>query len=150
MKSSQQDIISVGSRRRAGFSLIELSIALTVLAFGLLIISGAQIKAMQGGQRGRHLTTAIAVATSQMEQLTRQRWDSAALQPTNWTAGVAVNNTVQGPVDLVEQQYTVQWRIANVVAGATRSIDVRVAWVEPDNRARNYVISGQRFNFERL
>ena len=51
-----------------------------------------------------------------------------------------MNEVVQGATDQNEQAYSVSWRIANVDAGRTRSIDVRVQWTErnrPDPPVRD-------------
>ena len=51
-----------------------------------------------------------------------------------------VNEVVQGPTNQTEQAYEVSWRITNVDAGRTRSIDVRVQWTErnrPDAPVRD-------------
>ena len=77
------------------------------------------------------------------------RWTSVA--PTaGWTAAVAVNNVVQDGGNKVEQSYSRSERIADEVAGATRTIDVRVNWNEPGRANRQYAISSVRFNFEGL
>jgi hypothetical protein len=59
-----------------------------------------------------------------------------------------VNEVIQGPTNQTEQVYQVSWRIADVDAGRTRSIDVRVQWNERNRPNRQYAISGLRFNHE--
>ena len=133
-------------RESSGFTLIEIMIALSLLGIGLLSLAAMQLTAMQYGSRGRHLTKAAAVAEEQMEILMRQTWDD--LDPTAWTAPETVNEVVQGPTDHTEQAYSVSWRIADVDAGRTRSIDVRVQWNERNRPNRQYAISSMRFNHE--
>jgi prepilin-type N-terminal cleavage/methylation domain-containing protein len=135
--------------RRGGFTLIETMIALTLLGIGLLSLSTMQIVAMKHGNRGRHTTQAAVIAQTRMEQLQRMRWTSIA--PTaGWTAAVAVNNVVQDGGNKLEQAYNRSERITDEVAGATRTIDVRVNWSEPGRPNRQYAISSIRFNFEGL
>lgn len=133
-------------RQSSGFTLLEIMIALSLLGIGLLSLAAMQITAMQYGSRGRHLTKAAAVAEAQMEELTRRTWNNLA--PTAWTAPVTVNEVIQGPTNQTEQAYQVSWQIANVDAGRTRSIDVRVQWSERNRPNRQYAISSLRFNHE--
>ncbi|MDH3213436.1 MAG: prepilin-type N-terminal cleavage/methylation domain-containing protein [Myxococcales bacterium] len=132
-------------RGSQGFTLIEVMIALGIFAFGMVTLSSMQLHAMQGRSSGRHTTQAAAIAQTQMERLQQQAWASVA--PTaGWAPAVTVANTVQSSPDRVEQAYTVDWRIADLVAGWTRTIDVRVQWDEPKRPGRSLVISGVRFN----
>ena len=134
------------THQRSGFTLLEIMIALSLLGIGLLSLAAMQITAMQYGSRGRHTTKAAAIAEERMEILTRQTW--ANLAPTAWTAAQTVSETIQGPTNKTEQTYAVSWRIADVDAGRTRSIDVRVQWNERGLANRQYAISSMRFNYE--
>lgn len=135
------------ARRRSGFSLVEVMIAVTILGVGLLAVTGAQIHALRGGKYGKHSAQAGVIANSQMEILKRTHWDN--LVPVAWTPLQDVNIQVDSPTGLrTEQVYQVQWRITNVVPGQTRSIDVRVLWDEPERPARNLTYSSLRFNME--
>jgi type IV pilus assembly protein PilV len=135
-------------RRRGGFSLIEVLIALTILGLGLLALAGAQIKAIEGGRNGRHLSQAAVIAQSELEQLQRERWTNIA--PTDWTADEQVAQVVQGAVDHNEQIYFKSRRIADLVLGRTRTIDVRVTWSEPNRPLRSAIFSSIRYNREGL
>jgi len=128
-------------------TLLELMIALVVLAFGLLTVAAAQIHAMRGSSSGRHTTQAASIAQSQLAQLQRQRWTT--IPATGWTAPVTVTNTVQAPANMNEETYAVSWRIADL-PGERRAIDVRVTWNEPNRPARSYTLSSVRYNYEGL
>lgn len=136
------------SRRTAGFTLVELTIAVALFTFGMLSLNAMQLHAMRGGSSGRHGTRAAAIAESQMEQLQRLTW--AQLVPTaGWTAPVTVSTNVQtGGGTSAEQVYSLDWRITDSVVGWTREIDVRVTWDEPQRSGRNVVFSSIRFNRE--
>ena len=134
------------TRESSGFTLLEIIIALSLLAIGLLSLAVMQITAMKYGTRGRHMTKAAAVAEARMEELSRRTWGNLA--PTAWTTPITVNEVIQGPTNKTEQAYEVSWQIANVDAGRTRSIDVRVQWTEPNRPTRQYAISTLRFNHE--
>jgi prepilin-type N-terminal cleavage/methylation domain-containing protein len=139
------DAVTRRTHQSSGFTLVEILMALTLLGIGLLSLAAMQLTAMQYGARGRHLTKAAAVAEERMEILQRATWTSIA--PTGWTAPLAVNEVIQGPSAETEQAYQVSWRITDVVAGRTRSIDVRVQWTERE-RPKQYAISTLRYNQE--
>ncbi len=147
MRSKSADRIR---RTARGFSLIEVMIVIGVLAFGFLSLSVMQIHAMRGGLRGRHATDAAAIADAQMEQLQRLRWTNLTVT-TGWTAPITVNNTVQqDSANVVEHPYSMSWRIADIVANSTRSVDVTVSWVEGSGMNRSISLSSIRFNRDSL
>ncbi len=142
------------SRRdpRAGFTLIEAMVALSILAVGLLAMLGMQLQAVRQSEWGRHTTDAGRIARDQLELFNRLAWANPALQDTNWTAPVAVNVMVDSELGLqLEQTFNVQWRITTDPANANlREIDVRVLWTEEDQAAgtpqRRYAVSSVRYN----
>ena len=137
-------------RASGGFTLIEVTIALGVFAVGMLALAAMQLHAMRSGSSGRHATQAAAIAQSQMEQLQRLRWTQLATTGGAFTAPIVETNSIQGDVAAVEMAYSVDWRIADVEVGWTRSIDVRVSWDEPERPGRNVVLSTLRYNREGL
>jgi prepilin-type N-terminal cleavage/methylation domain-containing protein len=144
------DGLNDGRRRRSarGFTLIEVMIALGILAVGLLSVAAAQLYAMRGGSSGRHTSSAAVVAHSQLENFQRIDFTDAALDA---TAGVFVaapenpfDTVVQTPDgDAVEMTYTLSWRIADLDA-TRKAIDVRVTWDEPNRPGRQLVLSTVR------
>jgi prepilin-type N-terminal cleavage/methylation domain-containing protein len=132
--------------RRSGFTLIEVMVALAILATGMLMVAAGQLHAMRGGSSGRHSSDAAALAISQLEDF--QRLDFSDLADTGgaWTAPVTRTTVVQAtPADAVEMTYTVQWRIDDgaPVGGevTTKSIDLRVQWNEPNRPNRSLTLS---------
>lgn len=132
----------------AGFTLIEMMIALVILAGGMLSMASVQLEALRGGQRGRHLAQATAIAESQLEQLQRERWTN--IPATAWTAPIAVVNSVDSAVVEAEQTFLVNWRITTITPNKTRAIDVQVAWAEANGSNRNVLLSSVRNNYEGL
>jgi type IV pilus assembly protein PilV len=138
------------TRRRAGFTLIEVMVALAILATGLLTVAAAQIYAMRGGSTGRHTSDAATIAHSQIENFQRRAFDDADLAATGgaWVpvGGQQETVTVQtSPIDQVEMTYTVQWRITDVEPNL-KALDVRVTWDEPQRPGRELVLSTQLHN----
>jgi prepilin-type N-terminal cleavage/methylation domain-containing protein len=133
---------------RAGFTLVEVTIALGILAVGMLSLALMQLHAMRAGSQGRHTSQAAVVARDQLERFQRLNW--ADMGPTaGWTAPVNVTNVVQAtPANRIEQTYRVQWRITDLVAGRTRNVDVRVAWNEAEqNNPKTLTFSSVRYNW---
>lgn len=147
------DQLNAQSRSRScgGITLVEVTISLLILAFGLLGIMVMQVYSLQGGERGRHLTRASAIARDQLEQLHRlpfgdaQLADTSALPgpPAGFTAPVQVNEIVQAAPDRVEQAYAVAWRVSDL-GPSLKAIDVRVTWDEPDRPGRETALSTVR------
>ena len=136
-------------RSRGGFTLLEVLLALSILAFGLLGLAAMQLYAMQGRSSGRHSTFAATLAQTQMDELQRRNWTTVTDTGGAWVSQVR-NNIVQDGTNQVEQAYTLNWRITDDVVGVTRLLDVRVTWTEEGGADRAYSISSIRYNRENL
>jgi prepilin-type N-terminal cleavage/methylation domain-containing protein len=140
------------SRRRSGFSMIEMLFALLILAGGLLAMLTAQISALKQGKYGRHTTEAMQVARDQMELLTRLPWGDPGAAPTGWTVPAPVMLTYQNDQGAVQQQiFNLSWRITTAAFNAdVRNIDVDVQWNEADADPaappRRFVLSSNKNN----
>lgn len=165
-----------GRRRRAsGFTLLEVTIAVGILAFGMLGIAGMQLHAMSQGRSGKHTTEASTIANTIFESFNRLPFGNGLgpLAPTAWTPPVPLAAAVipgsdpaslpmQGRVQIngvqnQSQVYNVSWRIADgpippsppwpVGAGTPlKFIDVRVTWNETDFQGRQVIVSGVRYD----
>ena len=132
-------------KARAGLTLIEVMIALTILAVGLLTLATMQLEALRGGRSGASDTFATALAQDKMEELQRMSWANADLAATgNWVTEETETHPVNG------QTYLVDWRVTDLVADWTRSIDVRVKWDGPRRPNRSRILSSIRYNREDL
>lgn len=113
-----------------GLTLLELLIAMTVLAVGLLGMLAMQTQALQGSRHGKHVSEAARFAEEQMEFLVRQPW--AAIPVSGWSAPRTVNGSVNGTGPSVPQAYSVTFRVAAGPDPALRRIDVAVNWTTPE------------------
>jgi type IV pilus assembly protein PilV len=132
-------------RPRAGLTLIEVMIALTILAVGLLTLATMQLEALRGGRSGASDTFATALAQDKMEELQRMSWANADLAATgNWVTAQNRTHPVNG------QAYLLDWRVNDLVADWTRTVDVRVRWDGPRRPNRSRILSSIRYNREDL
>jgi len=147
------------ARRHGGFTLIEVMVALGVLAFGLLALAAMQIQALKQGSGGWNTSEGAAIAWSQLETARRLPW--AQVAPTGgFVAPPWVNNppnplgTVVSTVNRAsagvqtKTLYSVQWRVSPVAGTANlRAVDVQVTWTDPDQpQAKTLTLSSLRFN----
>ncbi len=136
------------NRTTGGFTLIEVMITIGILTFGLLSLATVQIYAMRGSDRGRHATNAAAIAESRMEQLQQDAWASIGATG-GFVADPVAQNTVQ--VDggsASERAYSVSYQITDLELTFTRTIDVRVSWIEESGETRSVTLSSIRYNRE--
>jgi Tfp pilus assembly protein PilV len=126
-------------RSAAGFSLLEVVMAMGILAFGLLTLALMQLYAITQGSAGRHTGDASAVARSYLEQVHRLPWTVLTTAEGNgwrnpdWTVPATVANTVTDATGgaNTEESYSVEWFVADVGGNAClRDVQVRVSWNE--------------------
>lgn len=135
-------------RRRSGLSLVELMMALTVLAIGLIGMLTMQTLALQGSRHGKHTSEAGRVAEEQMEWLLRQPW--ADIPISAWSASRTVTGpAISGPTG-APQSYRVAFRVSAGPDTSLKLLDVQVAWDTPEAPAgapsRVYAFSSVRHN----
>lgn len=133
-------------RGEQGFSLLEVTISLAILAFGLMALALMQLHALRDGAKGRHHTTAAMIARDQLEQV--QRAPFSQIAPVAFGAApawMAASGLTVGPVNVqvaspagvfTEQTYNVAWQIAAVAGNPDlMSVDVEVNWLEDNGFA---------------
>ncbi|MBU3948233.1 MAG: prepilin-type N-terminal cleavage/methylation domain-containing protein [Proteobacteria bacterium] len=125
-----------------GFTLIEVLIAVSIFAIGLLAIAALQISTAHGNRVGDQLTKATMLAQMQVETLKNAGFNSAILKGDGANALVATANYVDpnNPIDengVNGGRFTRTWTITNNTA-FSRLVTVNVAW---DGGGRNVVMS---------
>ncbi len=129
----------------AGFTLIEIMIAMAIVGFGLLALGAMQLQALRFGSSGKHVSQAAVVARDKMEEFQRLPWDD--LDVTAWTVPADMDSKVEGPGgEVIELTYGLSWRITDLIANRTRAVDVQVTWNEPGRPGRSYTLSSVRNN----
>lgn len=118
------------SRERAGFTLIELMMAIVMLAFGLLGMAGLMVSSTQVQHLSTSRSQMTTVAESKLEEL-RSYGMTAATDPlrVRLNVGGSLTTPVAGYADSAQapggRWYYRRWQVANDIAGMRR-VNVRV------------------------
>jgi type IV pilus assembly protein PilV len=105
-------------KQSRGFTLLEVMIALVILAIGLLGLAGLQIMAIKGNSFGQQMTAASTLAQNQLEAL---RESAGSLSNGNDTV------TDQNGIT-----YTRTWTVAaNQPQTNMDTVDITVSWTGP-------------------
>jgi len=102
-------------RERKGFSLIEVMIAVVLLAVGMLAFAGIQIIAVRNMTYSKDYGKANTYAQQKIEEIKAMDWTSV----TNGT------DTLEG------NRYTRTWAVTT--QGDMKTVGVTVSWVDPSH-----------------
>ena len=102
--------------QKNGFTLVEVLIAITILAFGMLAVASMQIWGIRGNSTAIWHTEAATTMASEIERLMALPYDDAEL-----TTGS------HGPV--TKDDYTLSWQVTTEApVNNTKTIVVSVTW----------------------
>ncbi len=75
------------TRGQSGVTLVEMMVALGIMAFGILTMALMQLAALKQGTQGQHTTDAAAVGRTYLEQVHRLPWSelTTAVAAGDWT-----------------------------------------------------------------
>lgn len=132
--------------RAGGFSLLEVTVALGILAFGLLGVTAAQLAAMDSSRESRSLTQALYLAEQQMEEfhaMSRTEIDALVADP-------GYPNDPDNPIDPDandhdDTTYDRSWLIqTDDPEVGISTITVRVDWTDEIGVDRQVAIQSMR------
>jgi len=107
------------SENEKGVTMIEILMAICILAVGILAVVAMQTGSLRGNTTSLSSTDALIFAVGQMENLMGQTWGSTALD--------SANNPQQ--VTSAGGQYTATWNVTNNnVFQDTKTINMTVDW----------------------
>jgi prepilin-type N-terminal cleavage/methylation domain-containing protein len=123
-----------------GFSLIELLIAMSVMALGMLAAASLQYSAVRNNTTGNTSTQATMLAKATLEMLKSQDIDSAALAVGDYADSTRVDAS-GNPGGI----YNRNWRI-DPLGATSRRISVKVEWTKFGSTRRIIVSSNTMGN----
>ena len=129
---------SIKIRGQCGFTLIEVMIAVTVFAIGILAVGLMQIRAVKGNSSASGLTEATTAAQNQMEQLMALNYNDLMLSDTDGDGTGGLNDVPPAAADASDVYigsigitYNIFWNIAvNSPVSNTKQIRVIVQWTQ--------------------
>ena len=140
-------------REQGGFTLIEIMIAVTVFAIGILAVAAMQIGSVKGNSLASGLTEATLVAQDQMENIISLKDSDPALNDTDndgigglgdASAGTSDGMAASPYIGPTGISYNVFWNVAiNAAVPNNKQIRVIVQWVQ-NGRSRNVSLDSVR------
>ncbi|PLX91501.1 MAG: hypothetical protein C0619_07320 [Desulfuromonas sp.] len=127
-KEGREMIDKVITKRQAGFTLIEMMIALFILSVSILALTAVTITAMKANLENDARNVAVRLTGEVAEEIYSMDFSAAKLEPT----GVGDDPHVMDPVpdvDLrgVKKKFNVTWRVAEISATMKR-VDISVSY----------------------
>lgn len=136
-------------RRRAAISLIEVTIALAILGFGMLAMATAQLSALQFTDQSRHRSEAHYLAQQQMEAF--QSMSRAGIEAARVEASYPndpTNPIDPDPLDSYAVAFNRSWLITpDTPENSLYTINVQVNWTDGLGRLRTVEIEGLKAEF---
>jgi prepilin-type N-terminal cleavage/methylation domain-containing protein len=132
-----------GARHAAGFSLLEVMIAMAILAVGMLAVAAAQLNALRIAADSDDRAQAMYLAQDQMDLFMAMPSDDARLDNATGQDGAA--HVVGGSGDFTE--YWRSWTIDPVSPSSPlRRITVRVRWAAANEDFKMVELVGMKGN----
>jgi len=110
-----------------GFTLIEVLVALVILAVSLLALAGLMTTTTKNNASGGHLTEAATFAQDKLEELRAMPWNS--LIP-----GSVNTDLVPNPPGSTGIQYTRTYRV-NQLNPSLKELEITINWNDAINRS---------------
>ena len=118
-------LLALGIRKEAGFTLIEIFIAMVLLAIGLLGTAALTTGVVRGNVQSRNLTTATAIAQTCFEENRRVGYANAGTVPAGGTNNCSGSSTVTlGGVSFT-RVLAIDASVSNI-----KTLTVTVSWSE--------------------
>ena len=124
--------------RQTGFALIEALVALLVMSFGMLALSGMQMTLARSADIAKQRTEAMRLAQRKIDEYRSFTSILAAAGHTIVWNTLPASGTE--PV-VTNASYTVATTLAGAISDAMRPVSVQVSWVDRANQTQSITIS---------
>ena len=126
----KKSIKKEASGKSAGFTLIEVLIAMAILSIGLLAIATQQITATRSNTVSNKLTEGTTVTQDKLEELISLKYDDANLQDIKGDGCAGLNKRL-GNADYTEDPgtgYKISWNVCVDATSGLKRITVISQW----------------------
>lgn len=124
---------------QAGFNMIEVMVALGILAFGILAVASMQESSLLASSRAYNVTDGTSVAMDRMENLVGLAFTDSRLTDTNGAFGAP---ETQG-------RFTIDYAVEQndgTLPGGCKLITVRVRWTEAGGAGKSTLLTCTKEN----
>jgi type IV pilus assembly protein PilV len=129
-------------RRNGGFSLIEVLVALSILAVGLLALALLQVTAVKGNAVASKWTVATHLAQDRLERFRHVAWGGiASSSPAGYNTGTMTPQYANLPGaagDNAAVRGTTYYRVWNVAPNATNTLNTITVWCCWQDESQNW------------
>lgn len=136
--------INASRRRHAGFTIIEALVALVIMGFGILAISGMQAGLSRNADDAKQRTEAIRLAQEKIEAFRSFTGIDSTLVGQGTISGTALNwNALTGSTDSITTNavYTRTWSLGGTSTDPMRGMTVNVEWTDRAGAAQTVSLS---------
>jgi prepilin-type N-terminal cleavage/methylation domain-containing protein len=117
-------------KRSKGFTLIEVMVALVILAISLLALAGLMLTTTKNNTFGGHMTEAATFAQDKLEQLRAAPW-------TGIVAGADTVTTAIPGAPGTGISYARNWIVADNPNGTQRWVTITINWTDPTRKTNH-------------
>ncbi|MFH1490184.1 MAG: prepilin-type N-terminal cleavage/methylation domain-containing protein [Pseudomonadota bacterium] len=133
MGLNRKEMKNQAKNGQKGFTLIEVMVALGILAFGILAVASMQTASLSGTGRAQSVTEGSTFAMDRVEQLMALSYSDPAL--------------VSGSATDASGRYTINWNgTTNSPVPNTMTINVTVSWTEPGGATKSSTLTYIKMN----
>ena len=128
--------------KEEGYTLVEILIAIAILAFGLMAVATMQVTAIKSNAIASGISQGLTLGQAKVEELMNLSYDHPDLSDTDGDATAGLNHTVEGDDSYNDPpethgRYTIYWNVAvNEPVTDSKTIRVIVTWTEKGRNKR--------------
>lgn len=112
------EILTNRSDNENGVTMVEILMAMCILAVGILAVVAMQTASARGNSTSSSSTDGLICAVDQIEQLMDRPWNAPTLDSAN------------NPQSVTQGQYTITWNVIDDdVISNTKTINMTVTWM---------------------